>query len=151
MPADWTDPNDPTLSQRNPFQTGQIAEVPRDVKAPVVYDPTLRLILRQMFKELRVDPLEKTFFSRNAKVSLSSLNMKVIGSYLEMDTLENELSIKEQYEVDKPPSIWQELLTMAQPWLSLLNMIILAPALFFLLKTIMRLVSTGRNLCFILS
>ncbi|KAK6050740.1 hypothetical protein COOONC_11753 [Cooperia oncophora] len=96
MPADWTDPNDPTLSQRNPFQTGQIAEVPRDVKAPVVYDPTLRLILRQMFKELRVDPLEKTFFSRNAKVSLSSLNMKVIGSYLEMDTLENELSIKEQ-------------------------------------------------------
>uniref|UniRef100_A0A0N4WIN8 Chloride channel CLIC-like protein 1 n=1 Tax=Haemonchus placei TaxID=6290 RepID=A0A0N4WIN8_HAEPC len=78
------------------------------------------------------------------RVSLSSLNMRVIGSYLEMDTLENELSIKEQvrgalhnmFEV-KAPSIWQELLTMSQPWLSLLNMIILPPALFLILKSIM--------------
>ncbi|KAK5965491.1 hypothetical protein GCK32_003859 [Trichostrongylus colubriformis] len=128
IPSDWTDPNDPTFSQRNQFQTGQLTDASKDAKVYVAYDPTLRLILRQMFKELGVDPLEKTFFSRNAKVSLSSLNMKVIGSYLEMDTLENELSIKEQvrsalhnmfevasYDEDKSIPIWQELLTLAQP------------------------------------
>ncbi|XGW09014.1 hypothetical protein V3C99_011376 [Haemonchus contortus] len=148
IPADWADPNDPTFSQRNNPFTGQITDASRDVKVHSAYDPTLRLILRQMFKELGVDPLEKTFFTRKAKVSLSSLNMKVIGSYLEMDTLENELSIKEQvrgalhnmfevYDDEKAPSIWQELLTMSQPWLSLLNMIILPPALFLILKSIM--------------
>ncbi|VDO84398.1 unnamed protein product [Heligmosomoides polygyrus] len=78
------------------------------------------------------------------RISLSSLNMKVIGSYLEMETMENELSMREQvrgalhnmieYNDESSVSAWQEMLTMAQPWLSLLNMIILPPALFFLLS-----------------
>lgn len=143
IPDDWTDPNDPTANQRVHTKGGELA-----IKGPVAYDPTLRLILRQMFKELGVDPLEKTFFSRLAKISLSSLNMKVIGSYLEMETMENELSMREQvrgalhnmievYNDESSVSAWQEMLTMAQPWLSLLNMIILPPALFFLLRGMM--------------
>ncbi|KIH56498.1 hypothetical protein ANCDUO_13322 [Ancylostoma duodenale] len=98
-----------------------------------------------MFRELGIDPLEKTFFSRLAKISLSSLNMKIIGSYLEMETPENELSMREQvrgalhgmievYNEDTSVSAWQELLTMAQPWISVLNMMILPPALFFVLR-----------------
>lgn len=141
--AEWKDPNDPTATQTSAM--GVIRNEPKVMD----YDPTLRLILRQMFKELDVDPLEKTFFSRSAKISLSSLSMKIIGSYLEMENAENELAMKEQvrgalhnmievYEDDPSVSTWEEIVTMTRPWISLLNMIILPPAFLLLLKSIMR-------------
>ncbi|KAL6736802.1 hypothetical protein Aduo_007111 [Ancylostoma duodenale] len=147
-PDDWTDPNDPTYQQQHPHGIGQAVQTGKDVQTCEQYDPTLRLILRQMFRELGIDPLEKTFFSRLAKISLSSLNMKIIGSYLEMETPGNELSMREQvrgalhgmievYNEDTSVSAWQELLTMAQPWISVLNMMILPPALFFVLRNVM--------------
>ncbi|WKX98065.1 hypothetical protein Q1695_013619 [Nippostrongylus brasiliensis] len=148
IPIDWTDPNDPTYTLRATAKKGELANVGSGEKDNAVYDPTLRLILRQMFKELGIDPQEKTHFSKNARISLSSLDMKVIGSYLEVDTTENEQSMREQvrsalhnmievYSEDSSSSLWQELLTVAQPWLSLLNMLILPPSLFFLLKSLL--------------
>ncbi|EYC01060.1 hypothetical protein Y032_0110g135 [Ancylostoma ceylanicum] len=147
-PDDWTDPNDPTYHRTYPHGIGEAVQTGKDAQTCEQYDPTLRLILRQMFRELGIDPLEKTFFSRLAKISLSSLNMKIIGSYLEKETLENELSMREQvrgalhgmikvYNEDTSVSAWQELLTMAQPWISVLNMMILPPALFFVLRNVM--------------
>ncbi|VDN27387.1 unnamed protein product [Cylicostephanus goldi] len=49
-----------------------------------------------MFRELGVDISEKAFFSRKATVSLSSFNMKIVGSYLERETFEDELAVREQ-------------------------------------------------------
>ncbi|ETN84624.1 SURF1 family protein, partial [Necator americanus] len=135
-PEDWTDPNDPTHGHLSSV-TAEIARGGKDVRTCEEYDPTLRLILREMFRELNVDPSEKAFFSRLAKISLSSINMKIIGSYLEKETLENELVMREQYNEDSSVSAWQEVLTMAQPWISVLNMMILPPALFFVLKNVM--------------
>ncbi|KAJ1346691.1 hypothetical protein KIN20_001578 [Parelaphostrongylus tenuis] len=118
-PAAWKDPNDPTAAQTS----SKIGANGNENKISH-YDPTLRLILRQIFKELGVDPLEKAFFSRSARISLSSLSMKVIGSYLENESAENELAMKEQvrgalhnmievYE-DDSVSAWEEIVTMTR-------------------------------------
>ncbi|CAJ0605682.1 unnamed protein product [Cylicocyclus nassatus] len=145
-PDDWTDPNDPTY--HNTHALGQIADIANGVQTCEHYDPTLRLILRQMFRELGVDISEKAFFSRKATVSLSSFNMKIVGSYLERETFEDELAVREQVrgalhgmitvdDKEDSTSMWQRLITIIQPWISLLNMMILPPAVFFILRNVM--------------
>ncbi|KJH42591.1 SURF1 family protein [Dictyocaulus viviparus] len=145
LPVEWMDPNDPTTSRDSRAVNELIS---KNVKVELNYDPTLRLIIRQIFKELNVNPSEKTSFSRLAKISLSSRSMRIIGSYLEMETTKNELLMREQvrgalqnmievYEDNNSISAWEEITTMIRPWISLLNMIVLPPALLLILKSMM--------------
>uniref|UniRef100_A0A158P819 Chloride channel CLIC-like protein 1 n=1 Tax=Angiostrongylus cantonensis TaxID=6313 RepID=A0A158P819_ANGCA len=65
-----------------------------------------------------------------------------------MENAENEPVMKEQvrgalhnmievHEDDPPVSAWEEIVTVTRPWISLLNMMILPPALFLLLRSMM--------------
>lgn len=55
----------------------------------------MRLILRRIFQKINVDPSQKVFFTRKAKLSLSSYSMAVISDYLVSETMDSELSKRE--------------------------------------------------------
>ncbi|VDN36529.1 unnamed protein product [Cylicostephanus goldi] len=80
--------------------------------------------------------------------------MKIVGSYLERETFEDELAVREQVrgalhgmitvdDKEVSTSMFQRLVTVVQPWISLLNMTILPPAVFFILRNVMRYVHKG--------
>uniref|UniRef100_A0A1I7XGP2 SURF1-like protein n=1 Tax=Heterorhabditis bacteriophora TaxID=37862 RepID=A0A1I7XGP2_HETBA len=133
----WLDPNDPSVGRVSYMGAGNRHEFNRmECKVGISDDPTLRLILRDLFAKLKVDPLQKTHFSQKARLSLSSYNMDVISSYLESNEHENELALREKVRTalknmveilddDDYLSTWDSVYSILQPWISLLNMVVL--------------------------
>ncbi|CAJ0577612.1 unnamed protein product, partial [Mesorhabditis spiculigera] len=144
---DWIDPNDPTFHLKI-SSPGSALQASCEATSPV--EPTLKLILRSLFRQMHVAPAQKVGFYRVVSAQLSDYDVAVIDEYLEApistpvqrDNVRNIIANIFQI-VDlglDSPSKWQIFIRMFEPWLAPLNLLVALLAFVFFLT---RLFSRG--------
>ncbi|CAD59139.1 Chloride channel CLIC-like protein 1 [Caenorhabditis elegans] len=139
----WKDPNDPT-SGESPPASKRLLSVRNQVQKP---DQSLRLILRQLLHETKIDYHLEGSIKKDVQIKISRHSMSVLSKYLKND----EADLAEEREAVrsalsnifsvKPPApdrTWQDTFVTLQPFIFTLNIFILPAAAFVVLRSIVR-------------